>query len=195
MIFRIDKAVLESMHLLKAAPKAEWRTQLTGIIFEKDGTIWAGNGHVALVARTGKEFEEEMALDIDKTPAAGKKYQFAIIDTAQGTCSYIPPFEGIESATDEECIAHRLAMSVVKIISSNRIIKLSNPIPPKPEAVKEIVFDADYLALLPKVADLFSKQEGGKFAFSLTGSNTAALVKVRAGQSFKLTFILMPIVV
>lgn len=195
MIIRIEKALLESMHLLKAVPKAEWRTQLTGIIFEKDGTIWAGNGHVALVARTGNAIEEAMVLDIEKTPASGKKYQFAIIDTLQGTCSYIPAFEGIDEASDDECVARRLAVSAVKLISANRIIKLANPIPPSPQPVKEIVFDADYLALLPKVADLFEKQEGGKFAFALTGNNSASLVKVRAGQSFKLTFIIMPIVV
>jgi hypothetical protein len=195
MIIRIEKPLLESMHLLRAVPKADWREQLVGITFEKGGTIWAGNGHVALVGRTAIPIERDIVLNIEKTPAAAKKYHFAILDTQQGICSFIPAFDGMEEASDEDCINRRLGVVKVAEISATRVIKLASPIPPVVEKVDTIVFDADYLAILPKIADLFQKQEGGKFAFNLTGSNTAALIKVRAGQDYKLTVIMMPIVV
>lgn len=193
MIIRIEKPLLESMHLFRALPKEDWRKQLTGIIFEADGTVWAANGHVALIARTDKKIDRDVVLSIEKTPAAGKKYQLAIINTEEGICSFIPAFEGIDNATDEECIAQRLAVVKAEEITGGRVIKMEVPVPPDPQPVKGVVFDGDYLTLLSKVADLYGKQEGGKFAIRLTGEHTAALTKIRAGQDYKLSVVLMPI--
>lgn len=193
MIIRIEKPLLESMQLAKALPKNEFRTQLTGIMFEEDGTVWAANGHIALVARTGKAIEKSAVLGIEKTPASGKKYHTAVIDTQQELCHYVPEFDGIATASDDEMISRAIAVGKVENVRVNRVIELANPIPPEVKPVSEIVFDADYLGLLPKIADLYSKQEGGKFAFKLTGDNTASLIKVRAGQGYMLTFIMMPI--
>ncbi len=195
MIIRIEKPLLESMQLMKAIPKAEWRNKLTGIIFDADGTIWASNGHICLVARGQKKLERSLTLNIEKTPASGKKYQFAIIDTDSRTCSFIPAFDGWQDASDEEALARSIAVVKAEEVIENREIKLKNPVPAEVKPVTEIVFDADYLAMLPKIADLYEKQEGGKFAFKLTGDNTASLVKVRAGQGYMLTFIIMPIIV
>lgn len=193
MIIRIEKPLLESMQLAKALAKNEFRTQLTGIMFEENGTVWASNGHVALVARTGKAIEKNIVLNIDKTPATGRKYHTAVIDTQQSLCHFVPEFEGMAAASDEEMISRAIAVGKAETVSVNRVIEMANPIPPEVKPVSEIVFDADYLGLLPKIADLFSKQEGGKFAFKLTGDNTASLIKVRAGQGYMLTFIIMPI--
>lgn len=194
MIIKIEKALLESMQLFHAVPKNEWRTKLTGIIFDQDGTVWASNGHVCLVARTGKKIERDITLSIDKTPASGKKYHFAIIDTDARTCSFIPEFEGHDQATPEECLQRSIAVVKAEELVDNRGLKIKNVIPPEVKPVSSITFDADYLGLLPKIAALYGKQEGGKFVFNLTGDNTATLSKIRAGQGYQLTFIIMPIV-
>lgn len=195
MIIRIPKPLLESLQLAKALPKNEFRTQLTGIMFEPDGTVWASNGHIALVARTSIAIEQSVVLNIDKTPASGKKYHTAVIDTQTALCHYVPEFEGMERATDAELISQAIAVAKADQVSVNRVISLANPVPPETKPVTRIVFDADYLGLLPKIADLYSKQEGGKFSFALTGDNTASLVRIKAGQDYKLTFIIMPIIV
>lgn len=168
---RIDKPLLEAMHLVKGQPNKEWRGWMLGICFAADGQVFATNGHV-LAASPGYPVEDKpegfagVCLEIPKTPANLKKYEQVVISLDEGLARYL----------DDQ--GNELGVQAVKRVETPQGLPKVGAVIERPpaEPQNEFVFNPGYLAMIEKIALLFEKKLEKKIYVRIRGTDNCAFI-------------------
>lgn len=186
MKFRIERALLESMHLVKATGKGEWREWMYGIIFDQQGNVFATQGHIMLCGKNniGKP-DHNFILDIPKTPVDCKKYEFAEIDTDALEVVYQGSAE-LEYPT--------VGKAGIKILEWSIPTKIATMLEAPPaEPANNFVFNPGYLSIIEKIALLWEKKLTKSVYIEIRGNDRVAFVEYKAAKAEPLKLLVCPI--